>query len=301
MTQLRPLAMKSYDLAAYTVEVPCSICDGGNSFDAERCRVCQAPLALTYQVEGKRKTAAKMVAVLGPSGCGKTVYLGTLADMLSRQEGPLQMLARGAFSVEVQQQTISELARRRFPPRTKPVPESWNWMHCQVAGGGWRRTREFILPDMSGEAVEDEVQGPGSPIIRAFLKKCAAALVLVDAQRLELGDEEPDFFAMKAVSHLHELGTSRQASWVKRPVAVVFTKADASSSCFDDPAAFAEMHAPGLWRQCQERLQRHRFFAASVVGASVEIDTPGQPLPIALRIEPRGISEPMEWVIDSLG
>ena len=93
MTQLRPIKMESYDLAAYAVEVHCSICDGGNSFDAERCRHCQAPLALTYQAEGNRKAAPKMVGLLGPPGCGKTVYLGTLADMLSRQAGPLQMLA----------------------------------------------------------------------------------------------------------------------------------------------------------------------------------------------------------------
>lgn len=301
MTQLSTIAMESCDLAAHAVAVRCSVCEGHNSFDVERCRHCQAPLALTYQVEGSRKTAPTMMVVLGPSGCGKTVYLGMLADMLSRQAGPCQMLARGAFSVEVQQQTIGELAHRRFPPRTDPDPKSWNWMHCQVAGSRWRRPSEFILPDMSGAAVEEEIERQASPIIRAFLKKCAAAIILVDSERLEGGDEAPDFFAMKVISHLHELGASRKTSWIKRPVAIVFTKADASSSCFDDPTAFAEVHAPGLWRQCQQRLKRHRFFAASVVAASCQIDLAGEPMPIAMRIEPHGIIQPMEWVIKSLG
>lgn len=295
MTQLLPIALDSYELAPYSVEVPCLVCDGGNSFDLERCRHCQAPLALTYQADGNRKTTPQMVAVLGPSGCGKTVYLGMLADMLSRHEGPLQVLARGAFSLEMQQRSVADLARRRFPPSTGREPEHWNWMHCQVKRR--RRPVEFVLPDISGAAIEEEIEHQGSSVIRAFVKKCAAAVILIDAERLERGDDSPDFFAMKAVSHLHELGRSRKARWAKRPVAIVFTKADQSAGCSDDPSGFAETHAPGLWRMCRERLQLHRFFAVSVVGASAVADVEGDPTPLALRIEPRGITQPMEWLL----
>ena len=73
-----------------------------------------------------------MVAVLGPSGSGKTVYLGMLMDMLSRQPQRLEIVARGASSIGLQQTTVSALARCEFPAKTGREPECWNWMHCEI-------------------------------------------------------------------------------------------------------------------------------------------------------------------------
>ena len=52
-----------------------------------------------------------MIATLGSADAGKTVYLGMLTDMLSRENAPLQLLARGAFSVSLQQATMAALSR----------------------------------------------------------------------------------------------------------------------------------------------------------------------------------------------
>ncbi len=109
--------LDSYRLAQYAVQVPCYICEGGNSFDAEFCRHCSAPMALAHQANSQ-KIAPRMIAAIGASGVGKTVYLGMLMDMLSRQSERLQMLARGAFSITLQQMTASALRGTSF--RTRP-------------------------------------------------------------------------------------------------------------------------------------------------------------------------------------
>ena len=147
------------------------------------------PLALTYQSTSDRKAPPKLLAVLGPAGSGKTSYLGMLADILSRQPGPLEFVARGAFSVQLQQQSIAALARRSFPVDTAIAPGDWNWMHCQVKGRKQRRPLELIVPDMSGAALQADIEHQASPTIRSFLKKCAAAMILVDAERLLRGDQ----------------------------------------------------------------------------------------------------------------
>lgn len=299
MTKLQSIALESYDLAHYAVQVACLVCDGGNNYDVHRCRHCSAPLALAYQADGNKKSAPKMLAMLGPPGCGKTVYQGILTDILSRQSGPLQVLARGAFSVALQQQSMALLARNRFPNPTPCDPEGWNWMHCQIPGTKRRRVSQFILPDMSGRALVDEIEERSSVAISAFLSKCAGAMVLVDTEQLEAGEQGPDFFSMQAISYLHELGNRHGPGW-NQPLAVVFTKADCAQHCCDDPRGYAEIHTPGLWRQCQKRLKQHAFFATSVVGASASVRSNGQSLPLALRIEPRGITAPLEWLLDRL-
>jgi len=114
MTQWSTVPLQSLDLAQYAVQVECYVCDGGNRFDAEFCRHCRAPLTLAFQAR-KQKSQPQLLAVLGGPNVGKTCYVGMLTDMLSRQPSGLQMLAHGAFSVSLQQQTISALARRRFP------------------------------------------------------------------------------------------------------------------------------------------------------------------------------------------
>ena len=121
------LPMDSYRLAQYSVQVPCFICDGGNSFDAEVCRHCQAPMALAHQAN-LRKTPPQLVAAIGSADAGKTVYLGMLTDMLSRGYDVLQLLARGAFSVSLQQLTMTALLPLRWADHHPPE-------HSQNNGG----------------------------------------------------------------------------------------------------------------------------------------------------------------------
>ena len=295
------LPLDSYRLAEYAVPVPCYICHEGNTFDAERCRHCSAPMALAHQAQ-TQKVRPRMMAVLGTSGVGKTVYLGMLLDMLSRRPERMQILARGAFSVTLQQTVIGSLARGQFPGKTPGEPERWNWVHCQLRTAPRRGQIELIVPDMAGEAMLEEVDHPNTHLsIRRFLQECSGAILLVDAAEMDDGSPEQDYFAMKLLSYLNELQDDGEPAWPSRPVAVVLSKADQCENCFEDPADFAHKRAAGLWRHCVERFPRHRFFASGVAGACTSIDVRGGGrVVVPLRIEPRGIIEPFEWLVQQI-
>ena len=153
------LPLDSYRLVQYAVQVPCYICNGGNTFDAELCRHCQAPMALSHQAN-TQNVHPRMIAAIGSSGAGKTVFLGMLIDMLSRQSDRMQLLARGAFSINLQQTAMSALARREFPTKTPNEPDRWNWVHCQIRPPRNRQPIELIMPDMAGEALLEEIEHP---------------------------------------------------------------------------------------------------------------------------------------------
>ena len=291
--------LESYRLAQYAVPVECYLCETENTFDAELCTHCQAPMALAHQAKSQ-KVSPRLIGALGASGAGKTVYLGMLMDMLSRNPKRLKIMARGAFSITLQQTTTHWLARCRFPDKTASEPDRWNWVHCQVRRPKIRRAMELIMPDMAGEAILEEVDHPHTyRVIGAFLKKSAAVMALVDAISLREGHRAHDYFTMKLLSYLAELDNDPKTGWCQRPVAVVFTKADQCRACMDDPAGFAKSHATGLWQQCQERFPRHRFFAASVTGAvGYSQSVLDGSIDVPLRVEPRGVIQPFEWLLD---
>ncbi len=292
--------LDSYRLAQYSVQAPCYICGGGNNFDAELCRHCQAPMALSHQAHAQ-KVMPQLIGTIGSADAGKTVYLGMLTDMLSRQHGELQLLARGAFSVSLQQATMAALAHCEFPQKTPNEPDRWNWVHCQIKSKGRKQPVELIMPDLAGEAILEEIEHPNTyPVIRAFLKKCSSVLMLVDAARLEDGEQEQDFFAMKMVTYLCGLDDDPKTGWSNRPVSLIFTKADQCDSCYTDPTSYASKRTPGLWQHCQERLKKHRFFAAGVAGACANHLELGGKRQVPLRIEPHGIVEPFAWLVQQL-
>jgi hypothetical protein len=301
MTKDTAVTLDSYRLAQYAVQVPCYICEQGNTFDAELCRHCFAPMALAHQAN-TQKVFSSMLATIGPSGVGKTVYLGMLMDMLSRNKERLQLLARGAFSINLQQAATQALARGEFPDKTPNEPDRWNWVHCQVQLPRHRKPVELIMPDMAGEAILEEVDHPHSfHVVRQMLLKCGGVLLMVDAARLHAGSLDQDYFSMKLLSYLIELDNHPKRGWQNRPLALVFTKADDCEACFDDPASFAKRYSPGLWRHCQERFRHHQFFAAGVSGACASCNTPDGRQRVPLRIEPRGIIEPFEWLVEQIG
>ncbi len=292
--------LESYRLAQYAVPVPCYICGSENTFDSEFCGHCLAPLALAHQAAGQ-SVMPRMIAVIGASAVGKTVYLGVLMDMLSRLPDRLQILARGAFSITLQQTTLAALSRCRFPEKTPNDPDQWNWVHCQIRDGNRREPFELILPDMAGEAVLQEVEHPHTyRVVRKFLQKCDGVLLLVDAWKIAEGGRDQEHFTMKLISYFSELEKDSKHGWKDQPVAVVFTKSDLCQECADDPDHFARQHAPGLWQQCNQRFDRHRFFAAGVAGTCVSYSQRGQSrVNIPLRIEPHGIIEPFEWLLNN--
>lgn len=292
--------LDSYRLAQYAQQVPCFICSGGNTFDAESCRHCFAPMDLTRQVQST-KQAPQLIGTLGASGVGKTVFLGMLMDMLSRRPGGMQLLTRGGFSVNLQLATVDALSRGEFPAKTPNEPDRWNWVHCQVASDKRPRPVDLVMPDMAGEAILQEVDHSGSyPVVRSFLDRCRGLLILIDPTRLHAGFQEQDFYAMKLLNYLIELDEHPKRGWPSRPLALVFSKADQCEDCFVDPDNFARNHAPGLWRLCQQRFKRYRFFAAGVAGATAYRETRHGRVRVPLRTEPRGIVESFAWLIQEL-
>jgi hypothetical protein len=288
--------LESIRVARYAIGLPCYICGEGNSCEGELCRHCHAPLALAHQA-GVQKIRPQMIGVVGPAGSGKTVYLGMLLDLLSRQVDDLQLLARGAFSISLQQGVVSHLSRCEFPNKTPSEPDRWNWVHAQIHGQS-RKGMELIVPDMSGEALLEEINHPNScPVVRQFLEKSHGVIMLVDAARLDSGDNEPDFFAMKVLSFLCELHDRSPQRKLDIPVSVVFTKADQCEAAFLDAPKFAQKHTSGLYQLCQQRLTKFQFFAAGVVGACGFTYSRSGKQTVPLRIEPRGIVEPFRWLV----
>jgi hypothetical protein len=302
MTKAAVQPLESRWMTECALPLSCYVCEAENTYESEFCHRCFAPLALAQQANNQN-IRPRMVAVVGASGAGKTVYLGMLLDMLSRQPERLQMLTRGAFSVSLQQTTIAALAGGEFPKKTSSEPDRWNWVHCQLRRGKQGRVMELIMPDMAGEAVSEEVDHPHTfRLIRAFLQKATGAMVLIDAIQLRDGSRQQDYFTMKVLSYLSELEHGSKHGWSKRPVALILSKADQVEQCRHDPAGFARTHAAGLWQHCQERFCRHRFFAAGVAGSCAwrETATQGR-YQVPLRIEPHGIIEPFEWLLEELG
>ena len=132
-------------------------------------------------------------------------------------------------------------------------------------------------------------------------RKFLTALILIDAVKLAEGGREQDYFTMKLISYLAELSDDPKQGWSNKPVGLVFTKADQCALCAADPVAYAQTHASGLWQHCQERFGRHKFFATGVAGTCAYRDsmTEGR-VQVPLRIEPHGVIEPFEWLLDEL-
>ncbi len=301
MTKPAIQLLESYRLAQYAVPISCYICGADNTYDSEFCTHCQAPMALAHQA-ASQKIRPNMVAAIGASAVGKTVYLGMLMDMLSRRTTGSQLLARGAFSITLQQTTLAALSRCEFPEKTPSEPDRWNWVHCQVRRPGHKHPTELIMPDMAGEAVLDEIDHPHTyRLIRSFLGKCTGAMVFIDSVKLRQGERDQDYFAMKLLTYLGELEEDGRRDWNKRPLSVIFTKADQCEECRADPAGFAKSHAAGLWQQCQERFRAHKFFAVGVAGACVWCQSrfEGRRY-LPLRIEPHGIVEPFDWLLEQI-
>jgi hypothetical protein len=185
--------------------------------------------------------------------------------------------------------------------KTPNEPDRWNWVHCQIRSSKHRTPVELVMPDMAGEALLEEVDHPHTyEVIRSLLTKCAGVLLLIDTPRLHNGTLDQDYFAMKLLSYLVELDDHPKHGWAHRPVGLVFTKADECENCFNDPTSYAQAHASGMYQQCRERFSNFSFFAASVAGGCAFRNQREGRVRVPLRVEPRGIVEPFEWLVNRL-
>jgi len=304
MSHLVQVPLETYLLAQHAAPIACLVCDHENCCSAARCRNCSAPMSIAHQSQSLKKPP-HLIAVIGAAGAGKTVYLGLLMDMLTRHVSLLRSTARGPMSISLQQTTTTALATGWFPEKTGTDPEHWHWVHCQFNCRRRRRPLELVIPDLSGDALAIETDRPGRyPAIRSLLEKCAAVMVLADAQRLQAGDHSQDFITLKLLSMIGELREQSSSRWQRgterRPLALVLTKADGCDGAQENPHHFAAAHADSLWSDCRTRFPRHEVFACSVTGATALRDSYGRRQQVPLRIEPHGVAEPFGWLMSAL-
>ncbi|MEM1305340.1 MAG: hypothetical protein AAGG46_10615, partial [Planctomycetota bacterium] len=268
MPQLINSPLETYLSGQLAEPVKCFVCEHENRSSVERCCECGTPIALSRQAAPPNRLgvfwrAPRLIAVVGGPRSGKTVFLGMLVDMLVRGALGRAVTLRGAFSLEMQQTATTALASGNYPEKSGADPEHWRWAHCRVHGSGRRRSTEFVLADIAGEAWADEADHPGRrPALLALLRRAAGVVVIADAQRLHAGDHADEFVALKLLSMMDEkqqkpLSRGRSA---KRPLAMVLTKADELPSVSDEPNRFADTHAEVLLRECRGRFADVRAF-----------------------------------------
>lgn len=296
--------MTAMDTATITTDtpLPCLICETQNPAEAIVCGNCFAPMALIQEALAQERDPC-ITTVIGDSNVGKTVYLGMLLDMLSKRADDYDAVPKGAYSVNLQHTVISHLGERKFPPKTAVEADLWHWAYYQVFDrNNDSAVYDLVMPDMAGEAIAAEVAAPGTfTVIRSLLEKSAGAILLVDAALAGAGSSQPDFFALKLMSYLDGVLSTKKNKKLSTPVAIVLSKADYSPDCFDDPRAFAETNLNRLWNICRNRFSNFEFFATSVVGSlGYGSDEYDNVVPYPLHVAPRGILEPFEWILSKL-
>ncbi len=280
----------------------CLICQQENTEDAYCCALCSAPMSLSREALIQNRHP-NMITVIGDSNVGKTVYLGYLLDMLTRRAGEYESVPKGPFSINLQQNVMSHLAMRLFPPKTPNEVDQWHWAYCQTAHK--RRPDQWfdlVMPDMAGESIGTELDAPGSyPAIQGLLTQSRGIMLLVDASAAAMGNVQADFFAFKLMSYIDQLAALGTETKVATPVAVVLCKSDYCPQSFDDPITFSQTNLNRLWNLCDSRFTNVAYFAASVIGAiGYGTDEDDNVVSVPLHSAPRGILEPFEWLITAL-
>lgn len=282
----------------------CVCCGQESQVQGDQCNVCKAPWQITHTAK-LRGTPTRFVPVLGASGAGKTVYLGMLLDMLNYGCGKLRGLANGAFSMALQEETIAALEARRFPDKTASEADQWRWVHCEVNSTSMpRKYLDIVTPDLAGEAISLEVERPGAyPAIRAVVSQARGLILLCDSLQVRDNGLREDLFAVKLVLYIYHAHVTAELARKRRPVpvplAIVFTKADGCFEARQDPSAFAAANLSRLIQFLKQGFANYRFFSTSVVGSTAGLLDEQACLRMApLHIEPRGITEPFEWILD---
>lgn len=285
-------------------ELRCMICGARALVDSLQCRECSAPLALVRDGSSQGRET-QIVSVLGDSNVGKTVYLGFLLDMLSHRAGDFEAVPVGAYSINVQQNVISHMAGRIFPPKTPMEAEQWNWAYYQICRHGKNRRGwvDLIMPDMAGESLAAEVATPRTfRAIRGLVRRSSGLMLLLDAALAANGASAPDFFGLKMLTYIDSVAGNGRHQRINTPIAIVLCKGDHCPECFDDPRRFAEANLNRTWNMCGSRFAQVEFFACSTVGSLGYGTSPQEEfvVPIPLHTALQGVLEPFEWTIDRL-
>lgn len=288
-------------------ELFCVVCDNQVLESGRRCPNCRTPIGVSRSVKQQdHRKKKKLISVLGSSGAGKTVYLGMLLDMLGKGTMGMKGIPCGAFSLAVQDLTISSLEKRRFPEKTANEIDQWNWIHCEAFYQRKEKQKiDIITPDVAGEVLANEVLHTGSStIIQNLTRNSDATLVLLDSIRVRDHSRSEDTFAVKLLSYIaqqHTRAFEERRDQVRLPVAFVLTKTDVCPEAELNTDAFVRANLPGLHEFCKQRFQSFCFFPASVVGTTLEYEREdGSLVEAPLHVQPRGVIEPMQWALGQL-
>lgn len=285
----------------------CVVC-GSSVIDGSvgTCHSCHSPIELSKTI-AQRGIPGKLVSVLGASGAGKTVYLGMLLDILGKGTQDLCGLPNGAFSLAVQELTITSLERRRFPAKTASEPDRWKWVHCEAFSQRRPRHRlDLITPDLAGDSLALELEQVNTyPTIHSLVSNSRGVLILFDSQRVRDAGRMEDLFGIKLLTYISSLHTrpgNERRKKLRLPICIVLTKTDCCLDAVDDAQRFVTNHLPGTMQFCSRRLEQYSVHAASVVGSVMPAsDEFGAELQIPLHVQPRGILEPLEWILQKMG
>jgi len=269
------------------------------------CPECQTPIQVSKSFRNQGYQG-RLVSVLGASSAGKTVYLGMLLDMLSKGINGLRGIPNGSFSMDIQDQTIHALENRRFPEKTPSEVDRWNWLHCEAfVEHKPKRRVDVITPDVAGEVLALELEHPNSSkTVWNLIKNSNGMIILLDSQQIRDDARQADVFSTKLAAYIAELhsrslGERRQR--VRIPLAFVVTKSDTCQEAAEDVDKFIETNLPGLVQFCNQKMSAVKHFAASVVGSTIDIlDRSGIEYQAPVHIQPRGIVEPLDWIIAQL-
>ena len=202
---------------------------------------------------------------------------------------------------------VTRIEGRTFPEKTPAEADAWKWLHCQISMAGAKKTRniDMISPDFAGEAIATEVNQAGTyPAIQHVVRKSSGIMILCDSMRVRDAGSGEDLFAIKLASYIaqsHGLASDTTARRTRNSgpaVAIVFTKCDGCIEALEDPSLFAANNTSRLFEFCRRTFSRHAFFASSVAGSSgIMADQSGRRICIPFHIQPRGVMEPLQWIV----
>ena len=278
----------------------CIFCDQQLASSRGFCKYCESPGEISALVR-QRQVQPKLVSVLGAEGAGKTVYLGLLLDILNSSSGSVQGSANGTFSIALQETVITALERQVFPESTKVDWDAWQWAHLEVRTAKGKKTvsHDIVAPDISGTALNHELDNPGSyPSIETFVQQSNRILMLCDATAVRDAGAKEDLFALKMASYVDQRWESdRKKKKRNASLAIVLTKTDQCPEAHLDPRRFATNEMPRFADFCQRHFPSHEFFGVSAIGATATVGDGADARDIPLHVQPRGITQPLKWLL----
>ena len=297
------LPMESYRLAEFAAQIPCYICGEGNTFDAELCHCCQAPMAL--RIRRTRKKSAH--AWSPPSAPAASARPSTWACSWTCSRGrstACRSSPAARFRSRLQQTRHLGACALRVPAKDaqRARPLELGALPGQHARAPQRRRADHARHGRRSDPRRGRSSAhlPRHPLVpRASAR---GILILIDAVEAHGRATRPGLLHHEAAELLERAGRRPQArlaappggadlqqgrpvrTLLRRPGRVRAAARPASGSIATSASATTSSFAAGVAGCCLTRLVRGR----------------GKRDLAACAIEPRGIVEPFEWLVKQM-